>query len=71
VPKFMTEAAVFIFRDLARNVLSSARYAKYMEWVENAERVRRGCCVCDFMKDVFRESGWLVRYPHWSKRPSV
>ncbi len=20
--------------------------------------------VCDFMKDVFRESGWLVRYPH-------
>lgn len=33
---------MFIFRDLARNVLSAARYAKYSEWVETAEKNRRG-----------------------------
>jgi hypothetical protein len=37
----LTGEAVFIFRDLARNVLSSARYAQYKEWVENAERARQ------------------------------
>lgn len=33
---------MFIFRDLARNVLSPARYAKCAEWVENAEKNRHG-----------------------------
>ena len=33
---------MFIFRDLARNVLSTVRYAKYAEWVDNAEKTRQG-----------------------------
>ena len=33
--------AVFILRDLAKNTLSPARYAKYDEWIRNSERTRR------------------------------
>ena len=39
---FLTEKAVFVFPDLARNVLSPVRYAQYAEWVENAEKNRPG-----------------------------
>lgn len=43
--ELLTGEAVFIFRDLARNVLSAARYAKYAEWVENAEKTRQGASI--------------------------
>ena len=32
---------MFVFRDLAKDVLSDARYTKYKEWVENAEKARK------------------------------
>ena len=41
----MTRKTVFIFRDLAKNVLSSARYAKYTEWVENSEKIRQSASI--------------------------
>ena len=39
--ELLTREAVFIFSDLARNVLSAARYAKYAEWVQNAKKTRQ------------------------------
>ena len=38
----MVEKAVFLLRDLAKDVLSQARYKRFIEWVETSNEARLG-----------------------------
>jgi hypothetical protein len=40
--KIVSDRTLFIFQDMAKKVLGDARYAKYLQWIENADEARQG-----------------------------